>query len=139
MTMTEEQWVKIAELLEGDVASIKTGLSMMNMFPMTDNRVQVVLLALFLDVRKNMSLTDKDRKGLFRSYCKNWYWYLYNTTSTLAEFNSPHNQDFNRKVDQHLALVTWLSNKKRTEHEKQWFSFYNNWITGKFGKKEIGG
>ena len=122
--MTPEQWMKIADLMKGDIESVKIGLSMINSFPMTGNRAAVVTLAIILeDHIGNNKGTVRD---MWATYCKNWYWFLYRVNSTLAGMNSPR-REVSGKSYPHV-LIVWINQPKRTLDEKEWVEFYKKWI-----------
>jgi hypothetical protein len=118
--MNQEDWVKISELLRGDTGEVKLGMSMINGFPMTGNRAQVVTLAIIYDgVTK---YNQADIKSLWGSYCKNWYWFLYNINSGLLGRYAVHKES---RIKSHTtALYHWISNPKRSNDEKEWINFY---------------
>lgn len=124
MRMTPEQWLKIADLMKGDIESVKIGLSMINSFSMTGNRAAVVTLAIILeDHIGNNKGTVRD---MWATYCKNWYWFLYRVNSTLAGMHSPHREGKGKSNS--YVLIAWINQPKRTPDEKEWIGFYKKWI-----------
>jgi hypothetical protein len=124
MIMTEETWVKIAELLEGDKKDVAIGMSMINQFPMTGNRAQVVTLILVYHI-KNKDFPSSSEIS-FVSHCKNWYWFIYNNSSGFVKNNGGVGKDPGVSLkSEHLH--GWLGDNTRTEEERKWQTFFNRW------------
>jgi len=128
MHIDQDQWIKIAELLEGSVEDQKLALCMINTFPMSGNRAQVVTLALLFACRYQEKQGEDTLKKVWGQHCKNWYCFLYNSNTGLSGWYNIHKEVRRGKVSQMTALNAWLKNsKRRDDDEREWVAFYEEW------------